>query len=87
MRHVIVPSEGLHKHATPTAAGEAITLSVTNKGKTPAEFESKRLRAETVIAPGATVTIKLRALPKGSYAFFDEFYPDNAKSRGEIVAQ
>ena len=68
-------------------AGKAVTLTVTNAGKSPAEFESKRLHIEQVVAPGTSVEIALRALPAGSYAFVDEFHENLATGRGEIVAK
>ena len=40
-----------------TPAGKPISIEVKNLDSTPAEFESKTLRVEKVIAGGATVTI------------------------------
>lgn len=68
-------------------AGKATVLKVVNAGKSAAEFESKRLRIEQIIAPGKTVEIKLRALPKGSYPFVEEFHENLETGRGEIIAK
>lgn len=68
-------------------SGQAFALTVKNAGKTPAEFESKRLHIEQVVAPGDTATIQLPALPAGSYKFVDEFHEDLATGHGEIVAE
>lgn len=68
-------------------AGKAVTLTVRNAGKGAAEFESKRLHVEQVIAPGATAIIKLRPLPKGHYKFVEEFHENQASGRGLIVAK
>ncbi|GHE04765.1 hypothetical protein GCM10008024_33040 [Allgaiera indica] len=68
-------------------AGKAQVLTVKNTGKAAAEFESKRLRIEKIIAPGKTVEIKLRPLPAGTYPFVEEFHEDQPTARGEIVAK
>lgn len=68
-------------------ANKAATLTVTNSGKAAAEFESKRLRIEKIIAPGKTVTIKLRPLPAGSYPFVEEFHENLDTAKGTIVVK
>ncbi|WGT51865.1 cupredoxin domain-containing protein [Thioclava nitratireducens] len=68
-------------------ADTAVTLTVSNTGKTAAEFESKRLRIEKIIAPGQTETIELRALPAGSYPFVEEFHEDQDTAKGTIVVK
>jgi len=68
-------------------AGQAVTLTVVNAGTKPAEFESKRLKIEKIVAPGMTVTIELRALPAGEYPFVEEFHEDLETGRGTIVAK
>lgn len=52
------------------------TLELRNVGTTPAEFESRQLRKEKVLAPGATSTMVIRTLDPGEYDFFDDFHPD-----------
>lgn len=69
------------------AAGEAVTLNVRNTGATPAEFESKRLRIEQIIAPGQSVTIELQPLPEGSYPFVEEFHETLDTAKGTIVVK
>jgi plastocyanin len=66
-------------------AGEAITLTVRNLDATPAEFESKELKVEKVIAGNSSIVVKLRPLKPGRYAFFDEYHEDVAK--GTLVAE
>jgi len=60
-------------------------LVITNKGPGPEEFESKKLRKETVLAPGVTRSVVFAPLKPGSYRFFGEFHPDTAQ--GRIVAR
>jgi len=60
-------------------AGKPISIEVKNLDSTPAEFESKTLRVEKVVAGGATVTIKVRALPPGRYRFFDDYHEDTTE--------
>jgi hypothetical protein len=57
-------------------ANRRILLELSNVGKTPAEFESKELRKEKVLAPGATSTLVIRTLDPGEYDFFDDFHPE-----------
>jgi plastocyanin domain-containing protein len=72
------PSEVKVKANTP------FVLVVTNKGAKAAEFESKDLRVEKVVPAGKTVTVRIRALKPGTYAFFDDF---NKAASGRIVAE
>ena len=64
--------------------GTKIELSIKNEQQTAAEFESKSLRREKVIPPGATATVYVGPLQPGRYEFFDEFHP---KNRGFLVAK
>jgi len=51
-------------------------LELHNLGKEPAEFESKELRKEKVLAPGASSVLVIRTLDPGEYDFFDDFHLD-----------
>lgn len=51
-------------------------LELHNVGTEPAEFESKELRKEKVLAPGASSTLVIRTLDPGEYDFFDDFHLD-----------
>ena len=66
-------------------AGKPFKLEVTNAGATAAEFESKDLHKEKVLAPKATTVISVKALAAGQYDFFDEHQPKAAP--GVIVAE
>jgi hypothetical protein len=66
-------------------AGKRIKIEVSNQGTTPIEFESKALKIEKVLAPGAKSSVIINPLKPGEYPFFDEFHPEN--SRGKIVAK
>jgi heme/copper-type cytochrome/quinol oxidase subunit 2 len=57
-------------------AGKRIVLELVNSGTTPAEFESKELRKEEVLAPGTTSSLVIRTLDPGEYEFFDDFHLD-----------
>jgi hypothetical protein len=57
-------------------ANTRFVLELVNSGTTPAEFESKELRREKVLAPGVTSTLVIRTLDPGEYDFFDDFHPD-----------
>lgn len=66
-------------------AGKAFRLEVTNAGTATAEFESKELHKEKMIAPKATAVISVKALAPGEYGFFDELQPK--APTGTIVAK
>src|SRR4051794_40470738 len=55
-------------------AGAPFVLVVTNKDKTPEEFESKVLRIEKVIPGGKTMKIRMPSLKAGTYPFVGEFH-------------
>ncbi|MFI5013438.1 MAG: cupredoxin domain-containing protein [Hyphomicrobiales bacterium] len=66
-------------------AGKPIVIEIANLDTTPAEFESKTLRVEKVIAGGSTTTIQVRALAAGRYRFFDDYHEDT--TQGVLVVQ
>jgi hypothetical protein len=67
------------------AAGKPFTIEITNLDATPAEFESKTLRVEKVVAAGGTVMLQMRALAPGRYRFFDDYHEDTTE--GFLVVQ
>jgi Cupredoxin-like domain len=66
-------------------AGKPFTIEVDNLDGTPAEFESKTLRVEKVVAAGSTITLQIRALAAGRYRFFDDYHEDTTE--GFLVVQ
>jgi len=66
-------------------ANQRIRIEIVNEGTTPIEFESKSLKHEKVLAPGARAVVVVNPLKPGSYAFFDEFHP--ASSKGVLVVK
>lgn len=66
-------------------AGKAFVIEFTNENASPAELESADLQIEKVAPAKSTVTVKVKALDKGQYAFVDEFQEDDAK--GVITAE
>jgi len=72
--------------AEPTApAGKPLVIEVTNADPTPAEFESKALRVEKVVAGGGAITVRVRPLTPGRYRFFDDYH--EATTVGFLVVQ
>jgi hypothetical protein len=66
-------------------AGKPIEIVLKNLDASPAEFESKTLKVEKVVAGGAEVTIKIRAQKPGRYAFFDEY--NEATAQGALIVE
>ncbi len=60
-------------------------IRVTNHDNTPAEFESHDLKVEKIVVPGGTVTVTAGPLKPGTYQFFDDYHPDDAK--GAVTAK
>ncbi|WP_084144034.1 cupredoxin domain-containing protein [Methylocapsa acidiphila] len=66
-------------------AGKPITIEIRNLDPTPAEFESKTMRVEKVVAGGGAITVQIRPLPAGRYRFFDDYHEDTTE--GFLVVQ
>ena len=59
-------------------ANKPFVLEISNQDGTPAEFESKPLRAEKVVAAGGKITLQVRALQPGRYRFIDDYHEASA---------
>lgn len=71
--HRFTPSE------LSVAAGERFRIEVENLDPTPAEFESSGLKVEKIVVGGGKITIRVGPLRPGTYPFFDDYHPDEAK--------
>jgi plastocyanin len=65
-------------------AGKAITLTVKNLDPIAAEFESKELHVEKVIAAKGQGLIRIRPQKPGRYNFVDDFHQD---TQGTLVVE
>ena len=68
-------------------ADKTVVLRVENKGSSAAEFESKPLHIEKIIAPGASAEITLHGVVAGSYKFVDEFTEQLETANGVILVK
>ncbi|HXH01831.1 MAG TPA: cupredoxin domain-containing protein [Candidatus Competibacteraceae bacterium] len=66
-------------------AGTKFKIELHNTGSSAIEFESKPLRKEKVLGPGAQSFVVIHGLEPGEYPFFDEFHQDIGQ--GVIVAR
>lgn len=66
-------------------AGRKIRIEIRNEEKKAIEFESKPLKVEKVVAPGATASVNVAPLKAGEYVFVDEFNEKNA--RGKLIVK
>ena len=71
--HRFVPAE------LTAPANKPVVVEVTNQDSTPAEFESKTLRVEKVVAGGGKINVQIRALAPGRYRFFDDYHEDTTE--------
>jgi plastocyanin len=79
--HAFVPKE------IKVPAGQKLRLLVVNKDATPAEFESKPLAREKIIAGKSSATILIGPLKPGRYPFVEEYHEKDAAAQGVIVAE
>jgi len=82
---LLIKDGKLHPATLEVPAGTRFRLRVKNEGPGAAEFESKELRKEVVLAPGVTRMVVFAPLKAGSYRFVDEFH--EATAQGTIVAK
>jgi plastocyanin len=78
--------DGVFEPATiEVPAGTRFKIEISNVGKGPIEFESRDLRQEKVLAPGAKSSVVINALKPGTYTFFDEYHMGLPK--GKIIVK
>ena len=65
-------------------ANARFRIEVENQDPTPAEFESSGLKVEKIVVGGGKISVFAGPLKPGSYQFFDDYHPDQAK--GTITA-
>jgi Cupredoxin-like domain len=66
-------------------AGEPFIIRVKNENDAPAEFESKEMKFEKIVAGHSSILVKVKALPGGTFEFVDEYHEDTA--RGTVVSK
>jgi plastocyanin len=66
-------------------AGKRFKIEISNEGPGAIEFESRDLKQEKVLAPGAKSSVVINSLKPGTYKFFDEYHESTGK--GTIVAK
>lgn len=69
------------------AAGQKVNLKVVNKDATPAEFESKPLGREKIIAGQSSAIIKLGPLAPGRYPFVEEYHEKEPAAQGTLIVE
>ena len=71
--HRFVPAE------LTAPANQPVTIDVSNQDSTPAEFESKTLRVEKVVAGNSKIIVQIRPLAPGRYRFYDDYHEDTTE--------
>jgi hypothetical protein len=66
-------------------AGEAFIIKLKNENSAPAEFESKDMKFEKIVAGHASIVVRVKALPGGTFEFYDEYHED--ATRGTVVSE
>ncbi|WP_421551162.1 cupredoxin domain-containing protein [Pseudomonas yamanorum] len=67
-------------------AGERFRIQLTSHDESVDEFESYDMKFEKIIVPVNTVTVFAGPLHPGTYTFFDDYHPDQAKGTVTAVA-
>lgn len=70
-------------HFTPASftvpAGKRFRIQLTSHDTSVDEFESYDMKFEKIIVPGSTITVFAGPMHPGTYSFFDDYHPDEAK--------
>jgi hypothetical protein len=83
--HLTIKNHQFQPSQPHAPANQPLTLIVRNLDSTAAEFESKTLRVEKVVAPGGEITMQIRPLNPGRYHFFDDFHQDTTD--GDLIVE
>lgn len=67
-------------------AGERFRIQLTSHDESVDEFESYDMKFEKIIVPGNPITVFAGPLHPGTYTFFDDYHPDQAKGTVTAVA-
>ncbi|NVZ38486.1 cupredoxin domain-containing protein [Pseudomonas sp. 21615526] len=67
-------------------AGERFRIQLTSHDESVDEFESYDMKFEKIIVPGNTITVFAGPLHPGTFTFFDDYHPDQAKGTVTAVA-
>ena len=77
--HVVLKDHRFVPAELAAPANKPVVVEVANQDPTPAEFESKTLRVEKVVAGGGRITVQIRPLGPGRYRFFDDYHEDTTE--------
>lgn len=85
LTHTVVARDGrLIPDRLDVPTGVRLKIIIRNEGKDAIEFESRQLKKEKVLAPGAQSFVVIAPLKPGEYDYFDEFH---ATAKGRIVVR
>ncbi|MNB71418.1 hypothetical protein D3C76_480940 [compost metagenome] len=60
-------------------SGKRFRIQLTSHDESVDEFESYDLKFEKIVVPNDTITVFAGPLHPGTYSFFDDYHPDQAK--------
>ncbi|NWA03286.1 cupredoxin domain-containing protein [Pseudomonas gingeri] len=77
-------------HFTPSTftvpADKRFRIQLTSHDNSVDEFESYDMKFEKIIVPGGTITVFTGPMHPGTYSFFDDYHPDDAKGTVTVTA-
>lgn len=82
---IVLKNDAFQPKELKVPAGKAITLTVKNETNAAAEFESKGLKIEKVVAANSQIIVRLRPLTTGKYLFVNEYKEDT--TQGYLIVE
>ena len=76
---IALTDKGFEPKEIKVAPDTAIVLTIKNQTAAAAEFESKPLKVEKVVAANSQIIIRLKPQPKGRYLFVNEYKEDTVQ--------
>ncbi|NBF11602.1 cupredoxin domain-containing protein [Pseudomonas sp. Fl4BN1] len=65
--------------------GKRFRIELTSHDESVDEFESYDMKFEKILVPGNTISVFAGPLHPGTYTFFDDYHPDQAK--GTVIVE
>ena len=73
---IVLKDSGFEPKEVKVPAGKPLAITVRNETKAAAEFESKGLKIEKVVAANSQGVFRVKPLTKGTYLFVNEYKED-----------
>jgi len=82
---LVIENHGFTPSTFTVPAGKRFRIQLTSHDDSVDEFESYDMKFEKIVVPGDTITVFAGPMHPGTYTFFDDYHPDQAK--GTVVVE